>query len=79
MEDKVLYYGTVIWFNPSLGYGFISWLNNEGIKQSDIFLHFSDISCDGFKTVYKNQKVSFNLGTNLRGDPKAINITVMKN
>jgi CspA family cold shock protein len=77
-DDKVVYYGEVIFFDPKKGYGFISW-EIDGIKQKDCFLHFSDIACEGFKTVYKQQRVSFSLGTNVRGDPKAINVTILKN
>jgi len=75
MTDKFV--GEVIWFDPKLGFGFISWEKN-GIKQKDLFLHFSDIECEGYKTVYKNQKVSFEIGTNMRGDPKAVSVIIIK-
>ena len=78
MESKVIYYGTVCWFDPKRGFGFISW-EIDSVKQKDLFLHFSDISCEGFKTVYKNQRVQFGLGTNVRGDPKAIDVVILKN
>lgn len=77
-DDKIIYYGTVIFMDIRKGYGFIAW-DKEGEKQKDIFVHFSDILCDGFKAVYKDQKVSFTLGFNVRGDLKATNITVLKN
>jgi len=75
-ENK--YIGEVCWFDPKRGFGFISW-EKDGVKQKDLFLHFSDISCEGFKTVFKHQKVSFGLGVNVRGDPKAIDVIVLKN
>jgi cold shock protein len=77
-EDKMVYYGEVIFFDPKKGYGFILW-EIDGTSQKDLFVHFSDINMEGFKTLYKQQKVSFSLGVNVRGEPKAINITVLKN
>jgi len=77
MEDKS-FIGSVIWFNAEDGYGFIDWSDRAGIKQKDIFVHFSDIICEGFKTLKKGQKVVFELGTNNKGQPKACNVTVQK-
>ena len=54
--------GTVKWFNPEKGYGFIS--NDEG--GDDIFVHFSAIMVDGFKTLAEGQKVTFDI----EPDPK---------
>lgn len=79
MADKETFYGEVIWFDPKKGIGFIKWSDNEGNPQKDMFVHFSDINCEGFKTIYKDQKVSFELGTNRDGKPKAVNVTVLKN
>ena len=42
-----------------------------------LYAHFSDISCQGFKTLYKGQKVTFGIGTNKHGDPKAIEIKIV--
>jgi cold shock protein len=74
----IKYVGEVLWFDPRKGYGFILW-HKDGVQQKDLFAHFSDIFCEGFKTLYKGQKVSFGLGVNMRGDPKAIEIEVLKN
>jgi CspA family cold shock protein len=74
-DNKIL--GEVIWFDPKRGFGFIEWEQN-GTKQKDLFVHFSDVECEGFKTLYKGQKVSFGLGTNKNGDPKAIEVVVLK-
>lgn len=79
MEEKnKTYTGTVIWFNPKQGYGFIDWSDENGVKKIDLFFHYSDIICDGFKTVFKEQKVSFKIGTNKHGKPKGIEITALK-
>lgn len=78
MSDNERYFGEVLWFDSKRGYGFIAW-EKDGVKQKDMFVHFSDVTCEGFKTLYKSQKVSFGLGTNKHGDPKATNVEVLKN
>ena len=71
MEDKV-YFGEVVWF--SKGIGFIAW-EISGVKQKDMFLHYSDINVQGFKTLTKGQRVSFEIGKNANNIDKAIKIT----
>ena len=66
--------GFVVWFNSARGFGFIKPDDNG----PDIFAHYSDISVEGYKTLQKDQKVSYEVGVNKRGQPKAINITVLK-
>ena len=78
MSDNILYYGSVVWFDSKRGYGFLEW-EIDGIKQKDLFVHFSDVACEGFKTLYKAQKVSFSLGINKNGDPKAVNVLILTN
>lgn len=73
MNNDDRFVGEVIWFDPKRGYGFISREN-----QPDLFVHFSDIISEGFKTLYKGQKVAYGLGTNKHGDPKATNVEVLK-
>ena len=65
MSNKVFYTGKVIWFNPKFGYGFIEWFKGT-VKQKDMFVHFSDITIEGFKTLTRDQAVKFTLGTNKR-------------
>ncbi len=71
------YNGTVIWFSSLKGFGFIEWSIGDQ-KQKDLFVHFSDISVEGFKTLTKGQKVVFKLGTNKREQPKAVEVAPVK-
>ena len=61
-------HGTVKWFNAEKGYGFIT--REDG---SDVFVHFSAIQGEGFKTLEEGQKVSFEIVEGDRG-PQAANI-----
>ena len=61
-EVPFMYHGTVKWFNETKGFGFIS--NDEG--GDDVFVHFSAIVCDGFKTLQEGQKVTYDV----EPDPK---------
>ena len=54
--------GTVKWFNNQKGYGFIS--DGEG---KDVFVHFSAIQGEGFKTLDEGQKVTYDLVQGNRG------------
>ncbi|MDO4711783.1 MAG: cold-shock protein [Peptostreptococcaceae bacterium] len=60
--------GTVKWFNAEKGFGFITDEN-----QQDIFVHFSGIVSDGFKTLSDGQKVTFEVSEGARG-PQAVNV-----
>ena len=77
MTKDEKYIGDVLWFDAKRGYGFIGW-EKDGVKQKDLFVHFSDINSEGFKTLYKGQKVSYGLGVNKHGVPKAVDVTVLK-
>ncbi|MGD8567600.1 MAG: cold-shock protein [Gammaproteobacteria bacterium] len=63
--------GTVKWFNESKGFGFIS--PSDGSK--DVFVHFSAIQGDGFRTLAEGQSVSFEVEQGPKG-PQAANVTV---
>lgn len=60
--------GIVKWFNGEKGFGFIS---VEG--EDDVFVHFSAIQGDGFKTLEEGQKVEFEVEKGARG-PQAANV-----
>ncbi|MEO5356448.1 MAG: cold-shock protein [Nitrospirae bacterium YQR-1] len=60
--------GKVKWFNEAKGYGFIQ--KEDG---GDVFVHFSSIQGNGFKTLREGQKVSFDLVDEERGQ-KATNV-----
>ncbi|MCL4542895.1 MAG: cold shock domain-containing protein [Deltaproteobacteria bacterium] len=63
------YQGKVKWFNDSKGFGFIEQENGQ-----DVFVHYSAISQDGFKTLAEGQKVEFEITNGAKG-PQAINVT----
>ncbi|AEP00928.1 MULTISPECIES: cold-shock protein [Heyndrickxia] len=60
--------GTVKWFNGEKGFGFIE--RNGG---DDVFVHFSAIQGEGFKTLDEGQKVTFDVEQGSRG-PQAANV-----
>lgn len=68
--------GTVKWFNNGKGYGFIE--NEEGGE--DIFVHFSSIQIDGFKTLKEGQKVSFDIEDDPKNEDKkrAANVQIVE-
>lgn len=61
--------GTVKWFNAEKGFGFIE---IEG--GNDVFVHFSAIEGDGYKSLDEGQRVQFNVAQGNRG-PQAENVT----
>ena len=64
--------GIVKWFNAEKGFGFIS--NDDG--GDDVFVHFSAIVCDGFKTLAEGQKVTFDMERDPKNSSKvrAVNV-----
>jgi CspA family cold shock protein len=60
--------GTVKWFNPDKGYGFIS--REDG---PDVFVHFSAIQGEGFRNLEENQQVEFEVTQGQKG-PQAVNV-----
>jgi CspA family cold shock protein len=63
--------GRVKWFNEKKGYGFIS-----GDDGTDVFVHYSAIQGDGFKTLREGDEVEFEVSKGPKG-PQATNVTVL--
>lgn len=64
--------GRVKWFNNEKGYGFIEYKEDE-----DIFVHYSTICSDGYKTLSEGQNVEFNLIETSKGY-QALNVKIVK-
>ncbi|MCF2626045.1 cold-shock protein [Fusobacterium perfoetens] len=64
--------GTVKWFNAEKGFGFIT--SEEG---KDLFVHFSEIQKEGFKTLEEGEKVTFDVKEGQKG-PQAANVVTVK-
>lgn len=64
--------GTVKWFNNQKGYGFIS--DEQG---NDVFVHYSGLNMDGFKSLEEGATVEFEVVEGAKG-PQATNVTVVK-
>ena len=62
--------GTVKWFNADKGFGFIT--PSEG--GDDLFVHFSAINAEGYKSLDEGQRVSFEVGQGQKG-PQATDVT----
>lgn len=64
--------GVVKWFNDAKGFGFIEHENGD-----DVFVHFSAIAGDGFKSLGEGQAVSFEVVQGTKG-PQATNVTTVE-
>ena len=64
--------GTVKWFNNQKGYGFITAEDGK-----DVFVHFSGLNMEGFKTLEEGAAVEFDLTDGAKG-PQAVNVEVVK-
>lgn len=65
--------GKVKWFDNKKGFGFI--IADEDSKE--IFVHYTDIVKEGFKTLDEGQRVTYELGDGAKG-PQAVNVTVIE-
>ena len=63
--------GTVKWFNSQKGFGFIS--DDQG---NDVFVHYSGLAMDGFKSIDEGQEVTFDVTNGARG-LQAINVQIV--
>jgi CspA family cold shock protein len=64
--------GTVKWFNATKGFGFI-----ERAQGGDVFVHFSSVKQEGFRSLEKGQKVEFSVGDGPKG-PQAQDVVIAK-
>ena len=64
--------GTVKWFNNQEGYGFITAEDGK-----DVFVHFSGLNMEGFKTLEEGAAVEFDITDGAKG-PQAVNVEVVK-
>lgn len=64
--------GTVKWFNSQKGYGFITAEDGK-----DVFVHFSGLNMEGFKTLEEGASVEFDITDGAKG-PQAVNVEVVK-
>lgn len=69
MSDRII--GTVKWFNGDKGFGFIE---REG--GADVFVHFSAIQADGYRSLSEGQRVEFAVEQGPKG-PQASNVTIL--
>lgn len=69
MSERVL--GTVKWFSNEKGYGFIQ--REDG---PDVFVHYSAIASDGFRTLQEGQQVEFSIEESSKG-PQATNVEIV--
>jgi CspA family cold shock protein len=69
LEELYMNKGTVKWFNNQKGFGFIS--DEQG---NDVFVHYSGLNMDGFKSLEEGQEVQFEVVQGAKG-PQATNVT----
>ena len=69
VEVKTMQRGTVKWFNNQKGYGFLSDENGK-----DVFVHYSGIVGEGFKSLEEGMEVEFEISEGDKG-PQAVNVT----
>ena len=62
--------GKVKWFNSRKGYGFI-----VGEDEKDIFVHYSAVNKEGYKTLSEDEEVTYDLETGDDGKVRAVNVT----
>lgn len=71
VKEKVLH-GDVIWFSSGKGFGFIG--RDDG--EDDLFVHFSHLTMEGYRTLKQGQRVKFTLGQGPKGTIQAENVEV---
>ncbi len=79
--ESDVYSGTVKWFKSDKGYGFITPIVPDGsdkFEGKDVFVHYSDLNMEGYKTLTEGESVSFNVEASTKGF-KAINVSRSQN
>jgi CspA family cold shock protein len=71
-EEKGMTQGTVKWFNSDKGFGFIA--PDDGA--ADVFVHYSEIQGNGYKSLEENQRVEFSVEQGAKG-PQAVGVTAV--
>jgi CspA family cold shock protein len=72
LKEKDMAQGVVKWFNAEKGFGFISVDDGSG----DVFVHFSAIQSDGYRTLEENQRVEFEIARGQKG-PQAESVRIV--
>jgi cold shock protein len=71
-KERTMAQGTVKWFNAEKGYGFISTDNGGG----DVFVHFTAIQAEGYRSLEENQRVEFEVARGPKG-PQAESVRII--
>ena len=61
--------GTVVWFSETKGYGFL-----RDTTGKEVFVHFSNVASEGFKTLKDGEDVEFTVEVGPQGKPQAVNV-----
>lgn len=72
MEKGKVFQGVVVWFDARKGFGFVKKEDGSG----DLFVHYSNIVSEGFKTLEAQQKVEYEIGENQNG-PQCVAVRVL--
>lgn len=66
--------GNCVWFSAPKGFGFVK----ASTTGDEYFVHFSQIDCEGYKTLNKDDAVEYDVELGPKGRPQAVNVRVVK-